>query len=231
MMTHTPPTTFVALQLAPGQFDLFDEILEEAEELLDTLEASRSGSQHDGDDLVFLNRDAVRLGLGWVELPHGDALTLAVGATPDEMLDGDLLRHGAQILRALTTRAEALFDAHQTLWQVAEVPLTAESMDDHATQLALLEHDTARVAPLQPEEARMVPLRMPARDEAELDVLAGLRAAVEVEEGPSVAMQMSAFALSTACLIVNPPVGASMLTYAALRQYEGIRPPDPVPVN
>ena len=82
-MKQQPPTVFVALMLAPNQADLFDEIEAEATDILSSRAATHEARHVEGNDLVLLDRDNVRLGLGWAKLPSGDALTLAIGAPPE----------------------------------------------------------------------------------------------------------------------------------------------------
>ena len=216
------PTVFVALMLAPGQFGLFEEIEDEAAEVLDERPTSRAGRIADGDDLVLLDRDNLRLALAWSALPSGEALTLAIGAQPDRMLGRDEAREAATLLRDLVQRAEALFEVQQSLWQIALLPLTSETMDDHALRLSLLDPEGSYQTQLgaitiDPDQIHARP-RVERKGTSAGDVLAEIRAAVGTDEAPSWAMQASALALSTAFAIVTPPVGIAMLTYAALRQ-------------
>ncbi len=223
-MTQQPPTVFVALMLAPGQADLFDEIEAEAADLLSDRVASREARIAEGNDLVLLDRDNLRLGLGWASLPSGDALTLAIGAPPGAPLDDKDAREAATLLRDVAQCAEALFDVRQTLWQVAQIPLSADSMDDHATRLALFDPDAKYASnPIFIEaEATQRKPRSKKGDNDNIDVLSSLREIIEGSERPSWALQASALAMSTAFALVTPPVGIAMLTYTALRQSEDL---------
>lgn len=230
-MNQQPPTVFVALMLAPNQADLFDEIEAEATDLLSQRVASRESRIADGNDLVLLDRDNLRLGLGWASLPSGDALTLAIGAPPTALLSDKDARDAAALLRDVAQCAEALFDVRQTLWQVAQIPLSAESMDDHATRLALFDPDAKYASnPIFIEaEATQRKARPKDKDQGNdpIDVLSSLREIVEGSERPSWALQASALAMSTAFALVTPPVGIAMLTYTALRQSEDLFGPAP----
>ncbi|MEO9896128.1 MAG: hypothetical protein ABJD13_15285 [Paracoccaceae bacterium] len=239
-MKQQPPTVFVALMLAPNQADLFDEIEAEAADILSNRVASREARSAEGNDLVLLDRDNLRLGLGWASLPSGDALTLAIGAPPGALLEDKDARDAAALLRDVAQCAEALFDVRQTLWQVAQIPLSADSMDDHATRLALFDPDAKYATnPIFIEAEATQRTSRPKNDDQDndqghIDVLSSLRDIIEGTERPSWALQASALAMSTAFAIVTPPVGIAMLTYAVLRQGEdlfGAEPDNGQPVS
>ncbi|MEP0954125.1 MAG: hypothetical protein ABJG96_19510 [Paracoccaceae bacterium] len=223
-MKQQPPTVFVALMLAPNQADLFDEIEAEATDILSNRAASHEARHAQRDDLVMLDRDNLRLGLGWATLPSGDALTLAIGAPPNAALSDKDARDAAALLRDVAQCAEALFDVNQTLWQVAQIPLSAKSMDDHTTRLALFDPDAQYASDLIFIEASASQYRAPANDADtnHVDVLSELRQIIGGHERPSWALKASALAMSTAFALVAPPVGIAMLTYTALRQSEDI---------
>ena len=227
-MKQQPPTVFVALMLAPNQADLFDEIEAEATDILSSRAATHEARHVEGNDLVLLDRDNLRLGLGWAKLPSGDALTLAIGAPPNATLGDKDSRDAAALLRDVAQCAEALFDVNQTLWQVAQIPLSRQSMDDHATRLALFDPDAQYASDLIFIEASASQYRPPAQDTdaSHVDVLSELREILGGQERPSWALQASALAMSTAFALVAPPVGIAMLTYTALRQSEDMFGPD-----
>lgn len=216
------PTVFVALLLAEGQHDLLEEIKEEASSVLEDCEITKLSEAWDSDDLMVLDGDSLRLTLSWQSQPLGDVLTVAVGAQPDQTLPADQARRAADMLRDLVQRAEALFDVHRALWQIATLPLDAVALARHADQLGTLERDYTSLSnppfisfepgPCQNGDQTQKP------DQAE-GLLGNFLTAIDAaNEEPSWAMQASAFAVSTTFVLVAPPVGVALFTYAALRQ-------------
>jgi len=223
MKPDQTPTVFVALMLAPDQFDLFDEIEAEAIDILDENTMPGGCKLMDDDELVVLDRDHIRIAMAWSTLPNGeDALTLAVGARHDLMLPGKEARKAADMMRQLVQRAEALFDVHRSLWQIALLPLNDETMRSHAKLLSNMSTETAfhggvPFITFEPDAPKSEETNLP--DKSTDDFLTGIVTAMnEANEEPSWAMQASALALSTAFVLVTPPVGIAMFAYAALRQ-------------
>lgn len=222
MSVEQTPAVFVAVLLAPDQFDLFSEILTEAIDVLDEHTHAMSGTVRSMDDLVLLDRDCLRMGLGWSSVPDGDVLTLSVGARPDQPLPGQGARFAADMLQKLVIRAEALFDVKRTLWQVAMLPLNPKTIAAHAKQLEIMNSEIrhqigTQFLQLDPNQAHCSASTLPRAEDS-----AGLAAHHDAndlaEPDPSWVIQASALALSTTFVLVTPPVGLAMFTYAALRQ-------------
>jgi len=213
------PTVFVALRLTDNQVDLFGEIEIEARDILGDRPCLRSNAEARIDDLILLDCEHVRMALGWSALETGDVLTLAVGARPDHPFPSEQARDAADFLRDLVSRAEALFEVEQSLWQIASVPLSADAIGDHAAQLSGVKKASpgAPFLTFEPDQKPRAEER--SEDRSAGDFLTGIRDALnEANEEPSWAMQLSALALSSTFVLVTPPVGIAMFTYAALRQ-------------
>lgn len=226
MSAEQTPAVFVAVLLAPDQFDLFSEILTEAIDVLDEHTHVMSGTVSSSPDLVLLDRDSLRMALGWSQVPAGDVLTLSVGARPDQPLPGQGARFAADMLQQLVQRAEALFEFKCTLWQVAMLPLNSDTIDAHAKQLEIMDSEfryqigtqfvCVDVDQAEQSESENRSANAPGKF-AEQNV-----AMEPADADPSWVIQASALALSTTFVLVTPPVGLAMFTYAALRQGTGM---------
>lgn len=216
------PTVFVALLLEDGQHDLFEEIKEEASIVLGEWDIEKLSGTRDGERLMYLDGDCLRLTLSWQTLPLGDVLTVAVGAQPDRVVPADQARGAADMLRDLVQRAEALFEVHRALWQISTLPLNANALARHGDQLGTLERDYSSHSnpPFISFEPRpcQIGARASNQDQGE-GLLSNFLTAIDAaNEEPSWAMQASALAVSTTFVLVAPPVGVALFTYAALRQ-------------
>ena len=208
MNPEQTPTVFVAILIAPDQFDLFSEILFEAIDVLDEHTHPMSGVISSQDDLVILDRDCLRMALGWSTVSSGDVLTLSVGTRPEQKTPDQGARFAADMLQKIVKRAEALFEVQRSLWQVAMLPLTPKTIKAHANQLEIMGSEiryqigTPFVQVDLDDAPEPSDLAMHEPEEAD----------------PSWVIQASALALSTTFVLVTPPVGLAMFTYAALRQ-------------
>ncbi len=217
MSAEQTPAVFVAVLVASNQFDLFSEILTEAIDVLDEHTHAMSGSILSSDELILLDRDCLRMAIAWSHVPAGDVLTLSVGARPDQPLPGQGARFAADMLQQLVLRAEALFDVKRTLWQVAMLPLNQKTIEAHARQLEIMESEIRyqigtpflQVDPDQSQESDTLACHDAMHHEPTTSV---------EDADPSWVIQASALALSTTFVLVTPPVGLAMFTYAALRQ-------------
>lgn len=223
MSADQTPTVFVAVLVASNQFDLFSEILSEAIDVLNEHTHPMSGTSSSCQDLVMLDRDNLRMALGWSSVSEGDVLTLAVGTNPDQDMPGQGARFAADMLKQIVARAEALFEVKRTLWQVALMPLNAETIEAHAEQLDIMETGIryqvgtpfVRVDLGHSQNAGPDYQGHAAND----DGASGSAFAPDPSVAdPSWVIQASALALSTTFVLVTPPVGLAMFTYAALRQ-------------
>lgn len=215
------PTVFVALILTPNQAGLFDEIEAEAVDVLNGKPISRTVMRSKSCDSVFLECEHISLVLSWSTLPEADVLTLAIGPRRARTLHSEEAQASANKLRELVQRGEALFEVSRSIWQITFLPLTDETVRNHAGRLTAIlsathQEDTPFIAlrpddPPNPEPAGFLPKAN--------GLLEKMRASYNTaNEEPSWAMQASALALSSTFVLVTPPVGIAMFTYAALRQ-------------
>lgn len=220
MSPNKTPTIFVALRLTPDQFGLFEEVEAEGIDVLNQFADPSSVRATRHKRGVLIDRGCIRIALGWMASPDGDALTLAVGLNPEQNKHSDIKDQAVAIFRELVARAEALLEIDQALWQIAALPLTEDSMGKHTDQLESFwsNADQGAGSPFvtfRPEKARE-----PVAVRATQQTLPAQGFTAENPETvePSWAMQASALTLSTAFVLVTPPVGIAMFTYAVLRQ-------------
>lgn len=245
-MTKTP-TLIAALQAGTADPALFDEIAAEVDLALDRLPSSRNATQRDGNDLYLFDRDALRVGIGWVpqEAERTACIVCAVGAH-----DPDGQRHLrptdiGPIAHALVDHVSDRLTSDLVLWHSSAQVLDADLMDivtatlTQSGAIALKDREkTPRPLPVltrvktrteaickdptpsQTEQARMARAVARASAVPEEDVLRELRTII-TEPGPmeriSWAVRVAMVAWSYTFLIIQPPVGASMLTYTTLR--------------
>ena len=212
------PTVLVALMVSPNQFCLFDEIEAEAVDIMGACQTS-SANIKGSRSAVMLDCLNLRVGIAWSRLATGEVLTLSIGSQPGLAPTHDEARQAGDKLRQLVLCSEALFDVKQTLWQVAALPLDANTMAQHVSRIGDLEHSRFQ------EDAQFYvfePDQMDGDDAAADPASRLLNGTPAGEDAPkddvSWAMQASALALSSAFVLVTPPVGIAMFTYAALRQ-------------
>lgn len=213
------PTVLVALQLLPGQFDLFEEIAAEAIDVLNTRPAFSDCTVQGDKSLVILDCDRLRFAMNWSDKPGCDVMTLAIGAKPKQSLPEEEARLAADVLREILSLAQALFEADDPFWQLTLLPLTAKTIIKHTQQIDSI--DGTLVAKKMAGSPFMTIDTQPNIEAAE-----GADLQVQMVDDPgdfspepsSWAMQTSALALSTTVMLVTPPVGVAMLAYTALRQ-------------
>lgn len=220
MSANKTPTIFVALQLTPGQFGLFEEVQLEAVDVLNPSADPSALRAFRHDTGVVFDRGCVRIALGWLAFPDGDVLTLAVGLNPDEPKKTDEQNQAVALFREVVARAEALLEIEHSRWQIAAMALTADAIAKHAEQLLALRAEPDQLADaafvtFKPEKAR-APVTPPVTTDSPL--VEGAAMANAQGDEPSWAMQASALTISTAFVLVTPPVGIAMFTYAVLRQ-------------
>ena len=221
MSLNQIPAVFVALFLTPNQFDLFDEVKAEAVDVLEEWSGIRPELTSTSDDTFFLDWDSIRVGLSWTTLPAGDVLTLAIGTLPSRRLTHEQAEEIGDKLRKITSCAEALFEVNRSLWQITSMPLTLGCIRNHKESLLELDLSSGSAARLsffafEPNELEYLGERGSNISE-NMPVEAEIATSEEIDES-GWALQMSALALSTAFVLVTPPVGVAMFTYAALRQ-------------
>ena len=213
MSLKQTPTVFAALLLSTNQFDLFDEIAAEAVDIIDEFGFEHSGLVHAGKRLIFLEVGPIRFALGWSSLKSGDVLTLAIGSRGKYALSVEEAHVAGKMLRELVSRSDALFEVMRPYWQIAVLPLDAESMEQHALQLSKLsskgrQHQSQQFISVDPKSL----------DRHDADAHEVTTQDIIERDAPSLPLQASALALSTTFVLVTPPVGIAMFTYAVLRQ-------------
>lgn len=221
MKPQNTPTVFVAMVLAPNQFGLFEEVETEAFDVRQAPPSSRSVLKTETGESIFLEYERVSIVLGWSTLPDSEILTIAVGPRSDTVLPEDEAHVSAKQLRELVQRCEALFEVTKTIWQITFLPLSFDTMRNYADRLQETEkrseHSDTQFIDLDFESVSTpkAPSYM-ARASGLIETLRTSLKAANAE--PSWAMQASALALSSTFVLVTPPVGIAMFTYAALRQ-------------
>lgn len=215
------PTVFVALSLTPNQFCLFEELEVEAVDVLNERIVARSVVHTDRCESVFLDSERIRLALSWSSLVDSDVLTLAMGPRSDPILGTEDARRSAEQLRELVKRGEALFDVGRSVWQISLRPLDEETLRSHAARLEAMDgsEDPQDSAFVDFNQNELPNPQAPAYFKKATGLFEKLRLSFKAaNEEPSWAMQASALALSSTFVLVTPPVGIAMFTYAALRQ-------------
>lgn len=219
MSSEQVPNIFAGLFLSKGQYDLFEEVEEEAIDLFGSVSSEDSGQEPDGVRTILIDSTRFRLAVTWATLSEVDLLSLAIGAHRSDQLSREDIQDATDMMGSLFRRAEALFEVQRSVWQIAIAPLTAETMRAHAKSLGSPDVRSGDVHFLsfKPNRAMDTATAEPKISSSEL--LKNMQAAGDEDSVKSSwAMQASALAMSTAFVFVTPPVGIAMLTYAALRQ-------------
>lgn len=227
MSTDQIPSFFAGLVLTPGQFDLFEEVEEEAIDLFDgivSFDGVLARKQADPDPshkTIVIDCGKYRVALAWTFATDWDVLGLGISPTPSVELSQDDIDTGTELMGLLYKRAKALFDRKRTVWQIAMLPLSEPTMRAHAQSITSQDGQGIgqQFLTFEPNRSRNSDKTEPVTSSSNLlKQMQSSAEEVEEEEKPSLAMQVSALAISSAFVFVTPPVGVAMLTYAALRQ-------------
>lgn len=215
------PSVFVTFRLAPGQFDLFEELAAEAIEVLNTRPPFADCTVQGDRTLIILDCVHMRFAMNWSERSGADVITISIGAKPKHTLPDAEARLAADVLREILALAEALFDADRPVWQLTSLQMTAETIIKHSQQIGPVEGTLCAT-----QKAGSPFMTIDTQPSVEAAKRTDLEQQAQMPDNPDLAtpeqsnwaMQTSALALSTTVMLVAPPVGVAMLAYTALRQ-------------
>jgi len=197
---HTPP-----------RLD-FPDIVEEFDLSSNALSTQVRGLTWDGDDIAIIDREAVRIVLGW--LPPASArkphyLVIAVGPPgrkPRSVLDPDAYD---VLLRRAIDRVRGYLPYDARLYGTATQPITSALVDQTFDLLS----STAPDVPAPETGKRDAAQR---HDWAEGAVNGGRR--FELGKTATVPLRLTIITFGLTLFLHVPPLGAALLTYSTLRE-------------
>lgn len=180
----------------------------------------------DGDDIALIDRDAVRIALGWLPTEAAGRpsyLVLAVGprSTKQEMrLDPEAYE---MLTRRLVERVRSYLPFDAVLHGAANRPVGSALIDMSFELLAGCAGDAARTR--RPAQNPEQPTAKRRADRPDSEMEAGsLRTPPEAEEAQlvapatSVPMRLTIVTFGLTLFLHVPPLGAALLTYTTLRE-------------
>jgi hypothetical protein len=151
-MTYREPGTVAALQFSKRPAIDFPDVVEELDIALNSLAAKRRSVSWDCEDIAIIDRDAVRIALGWLP-PAQDTeswyLVIAVGAGRPGTggpVSPDICEH---LKTMIVDRAHGYLDCDSVLHSRADQPVGADLIDLVSDRLRETERAATRPAAAQ----------------------------------------------------------------------------------
>lgn len=130
-MTYAPPSTIAQLLFESVPAKPFSALVRDLDDALSRIGGDRH-TTWDHDDMVFVDLDGTRVGLGFAEQTeagYAACLTVSVGPTPGSGIEIDPERH-AKLCDRIATRAGESLGAVRILWHEVDEPVTADLVDE-----------------------------------------------------------------------------------------------------
>jgi len=213
-MTEQDFGTIAALDFCVPPRQGFDDIVEELDIAFRPEGTRRRALTWEADDIAVIERDAVRLLLGWVDTGRADGshfLVLGVGqsaAEPEIHVGPESCRYIKTILMA---HLESYLSYTELLHVDTAQPLTGDLVDMVAEILRCQTTLQARTTRSQNNPLSEEALRKALDDDMIIEPAA--------PDECSLPQRLTIYALGATMLLYTPPVGASLLLYSTLRDF------------
>jgi len=249
-MTKQSFGTIAALKFTAKPKQGFEDIVEELDITFRPFGLNRRSLTWDNDDIAIIERDSLRVLLGWLPSEKADGSSFMVFAVGHATNGGNLLvnRETCEFVKeVLLTHLDSYLDFEAVFHSDATQPVGIELVD---TATEILHRDFAetvvksspRVTTKGIPQVRVYTrdlnidkpaprIHTPSMDDvdSQIEALSGevlpVSANVPAKPEPmSLPKHLTIYALGATMLIYTPPVGASLLAYSALRDLT----PEPV---
>ncbi|SLN72774.1 hypothetical protein ROG8370_03540 [Roseovarius gaetbuli] len=204
----------------------FPDIVEEFDIAMQKISTQVRSLTWDGEDIALIDREAVRIALGWLPPVDADAplyLVIAVGAKTTKGGAGFDASAYEVLLRRIINRVRSFMPFDAVLRGEANRPVGSALMDDTFELLAHSAGDSAqdrasRTAPAKdrstpnpthPAKAKPGPSHRNTEDAQEAEL---------VLPEATVPMRLTIVTLGVTLFLHAPPIGAALLTYTFLRE-------------
>lgn len=208
-MTEQEFGTIVALDFCVPPSQGFEDIVEELDIMFRPDGLTRRSMTWDGPDVVLIDRDAVRLMLGWVPTEREDGschLVIGVGQAPDA---GRVVIN-AESCRFVKTALLAHLESYLSFREIVHVDVAGPLDSDVLDRLAEVLVELPRANGMAHPQAPGATIRF--------DTLETVDAGA-AQEGCSLPQRLTIYALGATMLIYTPPIGATLLVYSTLRDF------------
>ena len=190
----------------------FADIVEEFDIAFQMIENQKRSLTWDCDDVAILDRETIRVALGWLEPDTPDApwyLIVTVGANTDVKHNLPAPEYYDALAKYIAERIDRYLPFDAVMYGKASRPIGSELIDVVTDLLKLSAQATPDdVAPAGASQGR--------RDAAGQTHHPGQGDLVAIE-APSAPKRLTVYAVSCTVMLQVPPIGAFMMVYAFLR--------------
>ncbi|WP_371224310.1 hypothetical protein [Roseovarius sp. 2305UL8-3] len=232
-MTEQVFGTIAALEFCVLPRQGFEDIVEDLDISFQPTGLTRRTLIWDGDDIAIIERDALRILLGWLppEFPGAPGyLVMAVGKSPNNFGVEVGVETCQFIKELLLAHLASYLTARRVLHKDTDQQVDSELMDDVAEILAkeAAQSWPAQGAANEQDEASgqtASPLDSGSKDKNTAEFIEAEFHDLGNDEDCSLPKRLTIYTLGATMLLYTPPVGASLLVYATLRDFA---PADPL---